>query len=128
MASDPPPRTVEGAWYEAACFALAARVADARRTIDRLPEDERGRAADVVFAAGHPKADQGDELAVGPLMELVVEYRPDEYMALYHAGSAAYLRSDERAVRRYLGHFMEVYGFEDGWRSNARTMLERSGG
>jgi hypothetical protein len=128
MAADPPPRTLEGTWYEAACLALAARVGDARRTIDRLPDGERGRAADVVFAAGHPRADQGDELGVGPLMELVVEYRPDQYMALYHAGSAAYLRGDERAVRRYLGHFMEVYGFEDGWRSNARIMLERSAG
>jgi hypothetical protein len=125
LSADPAPPTLEGTWYEAACLALAAQTSKARRAIDGLPESERGRAADVVFAAGHPRADQGDELAVGPLMELVVEYRPDQYMALYHAGAAASQRGDERAVRRYLGHFLEVYGFEDAWRANARTMLER---
>ena len=36
-----PPSTVAGAGYHAACFALAGRIDDARRIIDRLPADDR---------------------------------------------------------------------------------------
>lgn len=124
LRSHPAPSTLNGSMHRAACLALAGRIQDAHAVIEKLPRGKRGPAADVVFAVGHPIADRGDELGAGPLMELVVEYRPDHYMALYHAGSAAWQRGDLYAARMYLTRFLEVYAVSDGWRSNATSMLE----
>jgi len=78
----------------------------------------------VVFNAGHPAADAGDELAAGPLMELVVEFWPNHYMALYHAGAAAYQRGERQLAQGYLTRFLANYAVEDGWRSSAVSMLD----
>lgn len=120
----PAPDTDEGRMYEAACYALAGKIDLARASIEALPSARRHRAAGVVFEAGHPAADAGDELATGPLMELVVEFWPNHYMALYHAGAAAFERGEHEAARDYLTRFLQEYGAEDGWRSNALSMLE----
>lgn len=127
----PAPETDEGRMHEAACLALAGKIDRARASIERLPSSERPRAADVVFAAGHRAADSGDELAAGPLMELVVEYSPRHYMALYHAGAARFERGDDgdhEAARDYLTRFLELYTVEDFWRDRATAMLEAIGG
>lgn len=122
-----PPATERGTMNEAACYALAGKIDLARSAIDRLPEELRYEAAGVVFAAGHPAADAGDNLSAGPLMELVVEYWPNHYMALYHAGTAAWERGDNVAAERYLTAFLHEYGPDDGWRSNATSMLSAMG-
>lgn len=119
----PAPETDDGAMHEAACLALAGRIDRARSVIQALPEGRRYQAAGIVFNAGHPAADAGDELAAGPLMELVVEFWPNHYMALYHAGAAAYERGDVERSDRYLRAFLEEYQIEDGWRRNAEAML-----
>jgi hypothetical protein len=119
-----PPDTVEGTMHEAACYALAGKVDDARTLIGRLAPDQRYRAAGVVFEAGHPAADAGDDIAAGPLMELVVEFWPNHYMALYHAGAARYELGDHARASRYLERFLVEYSAEDGWRSSAKGMLE----
>lgn len=124
LRSQPAPATDDGVMHEAACFALAGKIGAARASIESLPTERRYEAAGVVFATGHPAADAGDELAAGPLMELVVEYWPNHYMALYHAGAAAYERGDDAAAEDYLARFMTHYTIEDGWRSNARSMLD----
>jgi hypothetical protein len=121
---EPAPATHEGAMYEAACYALAGRIDRAREAVQRLPESERYLAAGVVFEAGHPAADAGDDIAAGPLMELVVEYWPNHYMALYHAGAARYELGDYAVAEGYLKRFMVEYQPEDGWRSSARGMLQ----
>ena len=77
----------------------------------------------MVFGAGHPAADAGDELAAGPLMELVVEFWPNHYQALYHAGAARFQRGDYAEAEPYLREFLRYYEQEDGWRRNAETML-----
>jgi hypothetical protein len=41
---------------------------------------DRARAANIVFEVGHPVADAGDDRSAGPLMELVVDYVPDELL------------------------------------------------
>jgi hypothetical protein len=120
----PAPATPEGTMHEAACYALAGRIEDARARIMRVSEDQRFRAAGVVFEAGHPAADAGDDVAAGPLMELVVEFWPNHYMALYHAGAARYEHGDLDAAQGYLERFLVEYATEDGWRSSARGMLE----
>jgi len=121
----PAPQSHEGAAYSAACYALAGKIDRARALIDDLPADERWRAAGVVFNAGHSVADAGDDEAAGPIMELVVEYWPNHYMALYHAGMSRYLLGDGAAARQHLESFLRHYQQDDGWTRNARVVLDR---
>lgn len=124
MRRNPAPESNDGQMYRAACYALGARLNEARRVIEQLPESLQYEAAGVVFNAGHPAADAGDELAAGPLMELVVEYWPNHYMALYHAGSAASQRGDAVLAVDYMTRFLQHYSTEDGWTRNAREVIE----
>ena len=119
----PAPRSADGMAYEAACFALAGRIDSARDLILQLPEDQQWHAAGVVFNVGHPVADAGDDLAAGPLMELVVEFWPNHYMALYHAGAARYALGDHGYAHGYLTRFLEHYDPDDGWRRSALGMI-----
>jgi hypothetical protein len=120
----PAPGGAEGDMYRAACYALAGRTEQARAVILDMPRDRRYQAAGAVFEAIHPAADAGDETAAGPLMELVVEFWPNHYMALYHAGAAAFERGEYGPAWNYLERFLEEYQVEDGWRTNAQAMLE----
>jgi len=123
--SSPPPASVEGAGYHAACLALAGKVDDARRAIDALADHERPRAANIVFEIGHPVADAGDDRSAGPIMELVIDYVPGHFMALYHAGMAEYMLGQSDLAKRNLTEFLRFYPPKDGWRSNAEDVLRR---
>ena len=76
-----------------------------------------------MFNIGHPVADAGDDDSAGPIMRLVVEYQPDNYMALYHAGMSEYMLGQIDFARTHLEQFIELYQPEDGWRTNAREVL-----
>ncbi|MEO8334418.1 MAG: hypothetical protein ABI664_05570 [bacterium] len=121
----PAPAGVEGSGYHAACFALAGRIDDARMVIDSLSEAGRRAAASVVFEVAHPVADAGDDRSAGPIMELVVGYLPDHYMALYHAGMSEYVLGERDLSRKNLAAFLELYKQNDGWRSNALEVFGR---
>jgi hypothetical protein len=121
----PPPETLDGAGYHAACFALAGRIDDARHIIDGLPAQQRYRAVGIVFDVGHPVADAGDDRSAGPIMELVIDYWPNHYMALYHAGMAEYMLGQRDLARRNLTAFLQTYRERDGWRSNGLEVLRR---
>jgi hypothetical protein len=123
----PPPATVDGAGYSAACYALAGKIDQARTVIDNLPSNQRAQAAGIVFEIGHPVADAGDDQSAGPIMRLVIDYQPDNYMALYHAGMSEYILGQPDFARTHLKRFMELYQSEDGWRGNAREVLTRLG-
>jgi len=123
----PPPVTDDGLGYSAACYALANKIEEARAIIRRVPAAEQWRAAGIVFDVAHPVADAGDDRAAGPIMELVVEFWPNHYMALYHAGMSAYVLGKEAAARRYLQDFKTQYDQNDGWTRNATEVLERLG-
>ncbi len=123
--SSPPPGGVQGAGYHAACFALAGRIDDARAIIDSLDEGGRRMAASIVFDVGHPVADAGDDRSAGPMMELVVGYQPDNYMALYHAGISQYMLGERDLARKNLSAFLELYKENDGWRSNGLAVLAK---
>jgi hypothetical protein len=123
LLAHPAPAGFEGTAHAAACLALAGQIDEARNRILELDPNERWRAAGVVFGAGHPAADAGDEVAAGPLMEMVVEFWPDHYMALYHAGAARYQNGDLEPARSYLERFLENYDANDGWTRSAREML-----
>ena len=120
-----PPATLDGAGVHAACFALAGRIDDARRIIDALPASDRVRAAGIVFDVGHPVADAGDDRSAAPIMELVVDYWPTHYMALYHAAMAEYMLGQRDLARRNLTEFLRLYHANDGWRSNGIEVLRR---
>jgi hypothetical protein len=123
--NDPPPPTMEGSAYHAACLGLAGRIDDARKVIDKLPPARRDNAAAIVFEVGHPVADAGDDRSAGPMMELVVDYSPRHYMALYHAGMSEYMLGQYQLARRNLRTFLDIYTAEDGWRSNAKDVIKR---
>jgi hypothetical protein len=119
------PAGATGAGYQAACFALAGHIDDARRVIDRLPANERYVAAGIVFNVGHPVADAGDDRSAGPIMELVIDYWPNHYMALYHASMAEYMLGQRNLAMHNLEEFLKFYDENDGWRANGIEVLRR---
>jgi Flp pilus assembly protein TadD len=123
--SFPPPAGQEGAGYAASCYALAGNIDSARAMIMALPATDRGYAANIVFNIGHPVADAGDDRSAGPIMELVLEFTPDNYMALYHAGISESVLGQSDKARVSLKRFLDLYQENDGWRSNALTVLGR---
>ena len=125
MQQNPAPRGIVGSGFAASCYALAGHIDDARRAIDALPEADRYKAAGIVFNVGHPIADAGDDRAAGPIMELVIDYWPNHYMALYHAGMAEYMLGQNQLATKSLTDFLRIYQVQDGWRSNANVVLGR---
>lgn len=121
----PAPAGTQGAGYSAACYALAGKIDRAREVIERLDAGDRAAAAGIVFGVGHPVADAGDDHSAGPIMRLVVEYQPENYMALYHAGISEDILGHADLARSHLERFLLIYQQEDGWRANARAVLER---
>jgi tetratricopeptide (TPR) repeat protein len=121
----PAPATPAGVGFHAACYALAGKIDDARRLIDALPQGDRYRAAGIVFDVGHPVADAGDDRSAGPIMELVIDYWPNHYMALYHAGMAEYMLGQRDLARKNLEAFLQYYHENDGWRTNGAAVLRR---
>ena len=121
----PAPATLDGDGYSAACYALGGRIDLARQVIDRLPQPDRYSAAGIVFDIAHPVADAGDNRSAGPIMELVVEYWPNHYMALYHAGMAEFALSESALAQKNLQAFLSYYHENDGWTQSARETLAR---
>ena len=124
---NPPPEGMEGTAYSAACYALAGKVDQARELILTLDGDDRWQAAGIVFNVAHPVADAGDDRSAGPIMEMVVEFWPNHYMALYHAGMSRYALGDPAAASRYLQEFLGYYDQDDGWVRNAESVLAEIG-
>jgi tetratricopeptide (TPR) repeat protein len=121
----PAPDTPDGLGYSAACYALAGKIDQARAAIERLRSGQRSYAAGIVFNVGHPVADAGDDKSAGPIMELVLDYQPQNYMALYHAGMSEYALGQPAPATEHLKRFLELYSSPDGWRSNAIEVLGR---
>jgi hypothetical protein len=120
----PAPATSEGAGYAAACFAVAGKMDRARSVIEGMARGERASAANVLFEVAHPVADAGDDRASGPMMELVLEYWPNNYMALYHAGMSEYSMGQNAVAEKNLREFLRMYPTQDGFNSNAQDALK----
>jgi hypothetical protein len=125
LRATPPPDGVEGASYQAGCYALAGKIDRARQVIDGLAEGSRPRAAGIVFEIVHPVADAGDDKSAGPMMRLVLDYWPENFQALYHAGMSEYAVDDYQRARTHLRAFLRMYNVDDGWTRNARAVLDR---
>ena len=119
------PQTANGVGYAASCYALAGRLDLADRVIQELPENLQVYAAAVVFNIGHPVADAGDDKSAGPIMDLVLRYWSDNYMALYHAGMSAYVLNDYPKAQTHLQEFLRIYQGQDGWTNKAKNALSR---
>lgn len=128
LQQSPPPSSLEGAGYAAACLAIAGRIDAARQYLTSVEGSDRWKAAAIVFDVAHPIADAGDDRSAGPIMGLVVEFWPNHYMALYHAGMANYAIGEMPLARSHLTSFLHHYQHQDGWRRNAETVLRRLGG
>jgi cytochrome c-type biogenesis protein CcmH/NrfG len=87
----------------------------------------RPRAAGIVFEIVHPVADAGDDRSAGPMMRLVLEFWPQNFQALYHAGMSEYAVDDYERARAHLDRFLALYRTDDGWTRNAREVLGRPG-
>jgi hypothetical protein len=120
---DPPPPGWRGSAELATCLSLANKVAEARSVLNGLPQEERNSAVTYLFQVVHPIADAGDDVAAGPVMEMVVEYQPQNFMATYHAGMSAFETRRPPVARRYLEAFLTMYSQQDGWRSRAQSAL-----
>jgi hypothetical protein len=123
----PPPSSVDGAGYAAACFALAGKIDRARSILIAPSTRDRFAAANIVFNVAHPVADAGDDRASGQMMELVLEFWPNNYMARYHAGMSAYSLGQNDAAERHLRSFLDMYNAADGFTENARQALSKIG-
>jgi tRNA A-37 threonylcarbamoyl transferase component Bud32 len=121
--SDPPPGGPDGGGFAAACLALAGKTARARSYISALPEKDRPFASWAVFEVVHPIADAGDDTAAGPAMALVLQYWPENYMALYHAGMSDYRNDHLSAAHTRLHRFVALHDTGDGFTSAARAAL-----
>ena len=122
---EPPPKGAEGAGAAAACLALGGKMEAARKFIVGLPGPERATAAGVVFNAGHPVADMGDDVSAAPIMKLVLEFQPDNFQALYHAGMSEYALGRPSEARPKLERFLELYHLDDAFTQAARRALQR---
>ena len=93
--------------------------------IGRACLDHRLERSSAAFAP--PVADAGDNRSAGPIMELVIHYWPNHYMALYHAGMAQYATGQEQLARKNLRAFLSYYHENDGWTQSARETLVKLG-
>ena len=123
LRADPPPAGFDGTAQLAACYGMAGKIDEARRAVQSLPLSQWARASAVVFEVAHPIADAGDDRSAGPLMRLVLEFWPQNYMALYHAGMAEALLGQDDEARGHLERFLELYTADDGWTRRARAAL-----
>lgn len=119
------PQTPKGVGYAASCYALAGRIDLADRVIQELPPNQQVYAAEVVFHIGHPVADAGDDRSAGPIMDLVLRYWPQNYMAAYHAGMSAYILNDYPQAQKHLTEFLHLYQTQDQWTNQAQKALAR---
>lgn len=60
-------------------------------------------------------------------MDLVLEFWPENFQAMYHAGMSAYGQKDFVKAKAQLERFREMYKNEDFFGQNAKRALERMG-
>jgi hypothetical protein len=107
----------------AMCYGLAGRISDAHIALGKLSERDRAVALAGIFSLADATADAGHDEAVVDQMELVIEYDPNNFQALFHAGIAEAHRARGPLATQYLNRFLALYPTEDGWRARAKAAL-----
>lgn len=112
-----------GPGERAMCYAIAGKIDEARGLLVAMTPADRERTVSQIFAIAHPIADAGDDASAGPIMLLVADLQPRNFMALYHAGMAEYALGHDAVAKAQLTRFLELYSTEDGWRTAAENAL-----
>jgi hypothetical protein len=110
----------------ATCYAIAGKIDRARQILHELPTSDspsRQAAVSLLFETAHPIADAGDDESAGPIMELVIEFWPENYMAMFHAGMAAYALGKDDIAKQRLDAFLVMYTTNDVWHQRAVAAL-----
>jgi hypothetical protein len=105
------------------CLAVAGKIDHARMLLLAMNEAMRSHAIVQVFNLAHPIADRGDDASAGPIMALVVEFWPDNYMAVFHAGMAEFALGHDPLASAHLERFLAMYPSHDVWRMRAEQAL-----
>ncbi|HEY1558990.1 MAG TPA: hypothetical protein VGF94_29410 [Kofleriaceae bacterium] len=108
---------------EVACYAVAGKIDRVRALLDQMPAEGRMVTVRAIFAIAHPIADAGDDASAGPIMLLVVDYDPSNYMAVFHAGMAEFALGHDDIARAQLARFLTMYTPKDVWRERAENAL-----
>src|SRR5262245_1101735 len=109
------------------CLAVAGKIDRARLMLRAMPLETQSRVIAHVFAVAHPIADRGDDASAGPIMWLVVEFWPQNYMAVFHAGMADFALGRDDTARTQLENFLQMYPPQDVWRARAERALAAIG-
>jgi hypothetical protein len=119
----PPPSGKDGRAFAIACVALSGEIARARAMVTALPAPERAYAVWPTFEVVHALADSHDaaDTAVADALRFVLEFWPENYLALYHVGIAEYLSGDSRA-RDHLTRFLALHPGGDRFTLAARAI------
>src|SRR5262245_24535681 len=107
----------------AVCLAVAGKIDRARAMLVAMSSAVRTEAIARVFELAHPIADRGDDASAGPIMGLVVEFWPGNYMAVFHAGMAEFALGHDDVAGPHLEHFLTMYTPRDVWRQRAEQAL-----
>jgi hypothetical protein len=105
------------------CLAVAGKIDRARAMLRALPASTQTEAIARVFAVAHPIADRGDDTSAGPIMKLVVEFWPQNYMAVFHAGMSDFALGRDHTAKQQLENFLQMYAPRDVWRVRAENAL-----
>lgn len=105
------------------CLAVAGKIDRARNLLYAMSESARVQAIADVFSLAHPIADRGDDASAGPIMSLVVEFAPTNYMAMFHAGMAEFALGHDEVAGPMLERFLGMYSARDLWRQRAEQAL-----
>jgi hypothetical protein len=105
------------------CLAVAGKIDRARATLRALPASTQAEVVARVFAVAHPIADRGDDESAGPIMKLVVEFWPQNYMAVFHAGMSDFALGRDDTAKHLLEDFLQMYAPQDVWRARAERAL-----
>jgi hypothetical protein len=109
------------------CLAVAGKIDRARAMLRAMPGTARMEAIAQVFAVAHPIADRGDDASAGPIMWLVVDFWPQNYMAVFHAGMSDFALGRDDTARTQLENFLAMYSPHDVWRARAEQALAAIG-
>jgi hypothetical protein len=105
------------------CLAVAGKIDRARALLRALPARTQAEAIARLFAVAHPIADRGDDASAGPIMKLVVEYWPQNFMAVFHAGMSDFALGRDDTAKPQLESFLRMYAPRDVWRARAENAL-----
>jgi len=124
LADTPPPASLDGAAFAAACASLAGDLRLAQKQIAPFPRDQHAYGVWPAFEIAHRMADRRPkDPAVAAIMRFVLDSWPDNYMALYHAGISEFATGDAARATKHLQGFLKLYAKRDGFSTTATNAL-----